>query len=356
MNITVADYNEAAAGQEVDGIDMAAEPARLELPSTWHARYTDQEKADVGTVIDWLNRTGKPQSWLAKVSRVHPSTLNSVLAGAYPSPTAKFLSPMLDAMRVQDERAGHRGIPFVDTSVWKLAASVYHRARTYRNVGVFASNVGTGKTTAAKEYSKRYTNIYVIECVKNMSASALLDEMCEQLNLVAEARGGSKEKKLKLVLRVLTGSDGLFIVDEAETLHPESLHYLRRIRDLAKIGIVLQGTAELIPMVKAEGGKFDQIRSRVGFWPATVQAIKRDDADEITLAAFEDLETPPAIEVLDAIWNVCGGSARVLAESLIPALRDYGLRKGRPLNVALVRQVAAEVLNMGVGAARREVK
>lgn len=352
MNINVADYTENAAAEEVDGIDLG-EPQRFELPSSWHEKYSDQDKADVALVVDWLNRTGKSQGWLARTSRLKGGTLSQVLNGVYPASPGKFLAAALDTVRVHDERAGHRGIPFIETSVWKLAASVYHRARTYRNLGVLAGNVGTGKTTAAREYQRRYTSIYMVECVRNMSPSAMLDQLCEQLHLRAEARGASKEKKFDLVVHALKGSDGLIIVDEAETLHPETLHYARRIRDRAEVGAVLQGTAELIHLIKAEGGKFDQIRSRVGFWPATIQALKRDDADEIALAAFDDLETQPGPDVLDAIWAVCGGSARVLAEALIPAIRDYGLRKGRELNVALVRQVAAEVLNMGVGAARR---
>jgi hypothetical protein len=348
--MNVADYQDVGLHAEIETLDVGAEPTLLEVPANWHTRYTDADKTDVASVVAWLNRTAKPQSWLAKVSRTNAGTLNQVLRGTYTSPVGKFLSSMLDAMRVHDERAGQRGVPFVEGSVWNLAGSIYHRARTYRNFGVFAGFVGTGKTRSAKEYARRTPNVYFIECYKGMGGIDLLDELLEKLNLEVESSGAGKGKKLKMIERSLKGTDSLIIVDEAETIQPDALHFIRRIRDIANIGVVLQGTEMLLPMVKAERGRFGQIRSRVGFWPATVHAIERTDCDEIALAAFDDLETPPDAETLDAIWSVCGGSARMLVENLIPALRDYGLRRARPLNVTLVRQVATQVLQMSIPA------
>jgi type II secretory pathway predicted ATPase ExeA len=70
----------------------------------------------------------------------------------------------------------------------------------------------------------------------------------------------------------------LLIVDEAETLTPHQLHTLRRLRDLANVGIVLAGTEWLTGLIKPERGQFDQIRSRCGFWPETVRGITAEDA------------------------------------------------------------------------------
>ena len=295
-------------------------------------------------MIGWLNRTRRPQTWLARSARINPGTLNQVVKGKYPSSPSKFLAQMLEAINTQNERLGNRGVPFVETTVYRLAASVFHRARMYQNLGVMTGYVGTGKTTAAREYVQRTPNVYLVECMRNMSASAFLDALVEKLSLIHEARGGSKERKFLLIVRALKGSESLVIVDEAETVHPETLHYIRRIRDMAQVGIVLMGTEHLLSLIKPEHGRFDQIRSRVGFWPNTATGITRQDADEVALAAFE--EEQPDAKVLDAMWDVCGGSIRLLVESLIPAIRDYGLRKQRKLDAALVRQVASEALRM----------
>ncbi|MBY0235087.1 MAG: hypothetical protein K2W93_08900, partial [Burkholderiaceae bacterium] len=50
-------------------------------------------------------------------------------------------------------------------------------------------------------------------------------------------------------------------------------------------------------------------------------------------------------EVLDTIWAYCDGSARVLTENLIPAIKDYGMGK-QALSAALIEQIAAKVLFM----------
>jgi DNA transposition AAA+ family ATPase len=267
-----------------------------------------------------------------------------VLKGSYPASPTKFLQQMLEALKSQDARMSTRGVPFVETTVYRLAASVYHRARTYQNPGVLAGYVGTGKTTAAREYARRTANVFVIECMRNMSSSAFLDDLCSQLSLTYEARGASKERKFIAIVRALKGSESLLIVDEADTVNPETLHYVRRVRDMSGVGVVLQGTENLLALIKPEHGRFDQIRSRIGFWPETIRGLTRQDADEIALAAFEDQEVSDA--TLDAMWQVCAGSARLLTEALIPAIRDYGLRRGRSLDAALVIQVATEALRI----------
>lgn len=335
--------NDATAVTE-EPLDIGVESPQVPAPSVWGERYSEQDKADCASVIGWLNQTRKPQSWLARISRVNAGTLNQVIKGSYPSSPSKFLAQMLEAISSQAERMTTRGVPFVETSVYRLAVSVYHRARTYQNLGVFAGFVGTGKTRSAREYARRTPNVFFVEAMRNMSASAFLDELCEQLSLTYEARGASKEKKFKAIVRALKGTECLIIIDEADTVSPEALHYVRRIRDQSEVGVVLQGTENLLALIKPDHGRFDQIRSRIGFWPDTVKGVTRQDADEIALSAFDDQELDAA--TLDAMWDVHGGSARLLVEALIPAVRDYGLRKGRTLNAALVRQVSLEALRI----------
>lgn len=340
----IYDNDTAHQAAATDALDLGNDEPKLEVPAEWHDKYTEQDRADTRRVIGWLNKAQKPQSWLARISRVNVGTLNQVVRGNYAASPSKFLAQMLEAIASNDERTATRDVPFVETSVYKLAASVYHRARTYRNLGVLTCSVGTGKTTAASEYERRTPNVHLIECMRNMSASAFLDELCAKLSLAAETRGQSKEKKFFACVRSLRGTESLLIVDEAETVLPETLHYIRRIRDMARIGIVLQGTEDLLAQIKPEHGRFGQIRSRIGFWPEAVGSISRQDADELALAAFEEIEVDQPS--LDAMWDVGGGSARLLCEALIPAIRDYGLRKGRPLSAGLVRQVAIEALKI----------
>lgn len=331
-------------------LDIDFDHPKMEVPDTWADKYSAEDREHVASVIEYLNKTRKPQTWLARISRVNAGTLNQVLKGSYAASPSKWLVQMLEAMVVNDERTATRTVPFIETSIYKLAISVYHRARTYRNLGVLTASVGTGKTTAAEEYERRTPNVHLVEAIRGMSGSAFLDELCTKLGLTAEVCGISKERKFLAAAQCLRGTESLVIVDEAETVAPETLHLIRRLRDRAKVGIVLQGTEVLLALIKVDGGRFDQIRSRIGFWPKAVESINREDADELALAAFEEIEVDKS--VLDAMWDVGGGSARLLCESLIPGIRDYGLRVGRPLTAGLVRQVAIEIMRIQPRSAR----
>ena len=50
-------------------------------------------------------------------------------------------------------------------------------------------------------------------------------------------------------------------------------------------------------------------------------------------------------DMLAALWAYCDGSARVLNENLIPAIRDYGVGRA-PMSAELVHQIAEKVLFM----------
>ena len=138
----------------------------------------------------------------------------------------------------------------------------------------------------------------------------------------------------------------LLIVDEAETLTEQSLEYIRRLRDLAEIGVVLIGTERLFPLVRDPRGRFGQISSRVGFWPPVITAITQDDAKALACAAFaaDGIDEQLTDEVYDALWQVCDGSARVLCEAVIPGLRDYALHRGTALTPAVIFKVSTDVL------------
>ncbi|MFI5447563.1 hypothetical protein [Polaromonas sp. UC242_47] len=74
-------------------------------------------------------------------------------------------------------------------------------------------------------------------------------------------------------------------------------------------------------------------------WPETIKAISRDDADDMARAALgmEDLSD----EVLATLWQYSQGSARVLNENLLPAIKDYGMGTV-PLSAKLIETIAAK--------------
>lgn len=316
----------------------AAAPAAL-------TAYGPADLARAAAVSTWLREHEQSRSWLARKCRMSSSTISQVLGGKYPSPPGELLGAMEAVLAVETERLGDGTPGYIEGSVHKLAFVVCDRTRKHANFGVLVGNVGVGKTRTLREYCTRKMQTLMIEANPQMTPGSLLVELLEQLG--ASVPHGL-DNKFQAIVKALTGTNHLLLVDEAENMSGTALHYLRRIRDKAGVGVVLAGTVKLHALIKPEQGQFDQIRSRVSMWPATIQAITRDDMDDMARDALRDvqghaIEVPDA--VLEALWAYCGGSARVLMESLVPALRDYGL--GRlPLSAALVDSIATKVLFM----------
>lgn len=309
-------------------------------PTLLNAAYTPEDLQTVATVKDWLERHKKSRAWLARKSSVPNGTLSGILSGRYVSSPTKQLSAMLSVLRVEEERERDGPAGYVQGSVHKLMTVVYDRTRQHQNFGVVTAHVGVGKTRFAKEYRANHPQTLLVEASPNMTPGVLLTELLEWLNTAAPA---GLDKKFREVVRVLRGTNYLIVVDEAERLSGAALEYLRRIRDMAQIGIVLQGTEKLGGLIKPQHGQFDQIRSRVGMWPKTIDRITQNDADDMAREALGD-RGELSDDVLATLWAYCDGSARMLNENLIPAIRDYA--EGKQLTAQLIELIAGKVLFM----------
>lgn len=305
--------------------------------------YTEADQAQIEYIVKWLEKHGKPRNWLSKKAGIPSGTLSQILTGKYPSPPSAQLATCVDVLETEESRMADGPAGYVKGSVHKLVNIVCDRTRKHANFGVVTGFVGVGKTRTLKEYRSAKSLTLLVEANPNMTPGVLMTELLEQLGTTVPP---GLDRKMREVVRAVAGTNYLLVVDEAEKLSGAALEYLRRIRDKAGVGVVLCGTEKLTALLKPEHGHFDQIRSRVAMWPQTIESITRDDADDMARAALADLAGDPADEVLDALWAYCKGSARVLNESLMPALRDYGPAMGKTLTPGLVDQVAAKVLFM----------
>ena len=305
----------------------------------WAASYDDADRTSVAEILAWLEASSQTQSYLARLARLSTTTISQLLAGKYPTDPAKHLAAILAAIRTVSDRASVSSVPYVETALYRMLEMTADRARKYGNFGVLTGYVGVGKTAAIKHYQASHEHTVLIEANPNMTAGVLLRDL---LAALAAPEHRSLDGKFANVVEAVRGTTKLIVIDEAETLLPQCLHYLRRIRDKAGIGVVLVGTEKLLSLLRVEHGQFDQIRSRVGFWPAPVKCASRADADAIAQAALSD-QGELADEVLIALWAYCQGSVRMLVENFIPALRDYGLGKA-PLSANLIDAVAEQVL------------
>jgi DNA transposition AAA+ family ATPase len=320
-----------------ESLQTAPEAAGVD-PATWPAHYTDEDIASVKSIIDWLDKSKYTQAALARLSRVSGTSLNQILRGSYAASPSKTIVTLLSAIKAADEQAVQKSaaVP-VETSVFRLAHLACEMARRYRNFAVLTGYVGTGKTFALKNYAATRPNTYVIESNPCMTPQSLIRQLAR---MVAGVEKGSIADKFEQIVGSLKDTDSLIIIDEAETLTPHQLHTIRRIRDTANVGVVLAGTEHLSGLIRPAHGQFDQIRSRAGFWPETVKGITAEDAAALTQSAFGAEEVPE--EVIARLYAYCKGSARMLVEGLIAALKEF--RKGRALDIKLVDAVAKQAL------------
>lgn len=304
--------------------------------------YTPKDHEAIEAIKKWLGEHDKSRAWLSKKASIPSGTLSQILAAKYVSSPSKQLATMLSVLHVEEERLKDGTPGYVRGSVHKLMQVVLDRTRKHQNFGILTGYVGVGKTRTTKEYRATHPQTLLVEASPNMTPGVLLCELLEQLNTAAPA---GLDRKFREVVRVLRGTNYLVIVDEAEKLSGAALEYLRRIRDMATVGVVLTGTEKLSSLIKPQHGQFDQVRSRVGMWPKTIERITRDDADDMAREALAEAGEL-GDDVLDALWAYSDGSARVLTENLVPAIKDYGLGK-LPLTAKLVEQIAEKVLFMG---------
>ncbi|WP_290906530.1 AAA family ATPase [Aquabacterium sp.] len=324
-----------------------------EYPTDWSSTYTDADKTAVCRVLDALaehRASGWTCNSLARVAGRSGAAVSTVLGGKYTaSPTAMLARLLAQVDRMDAPPPGPNTRPgYVETSVHRAVWAACKRARTYGNFAVVSAYVGTGKTHAVREYQRQHPDTVLVEAVPGMTASVLLDALVEETGAVVRTAGrytsGSLAERMRAVVRTLRGSDRLLILDEADTTTAATLEHVRRIRDLAGVGVVLAGTERLRPMLQDPRGRFGQISSRVGFWPPVIKSITADDAAALATAALEQDGIDPDAAVLDALWQACAGSARVLCEGVIPGVRDYGLAAGHALTPELVYRVAQDLL------------
>jgi DNA transposition AAA+ family ATPase len=307
-----------------------------EQKTVWPSHYTSADVAMIEKAKQWIADREYTQAALARLARISSSSLNQIIKGGYATSPTKMLAAVESAMRHADETSGHIIAP-VETSVFRLANIACDMARRYRNFAVLSAFVGTGKTFAVKHYAATHPNTYVIEATPTMTPQSLTKLLAR---MVVGLEKGSIADKFDQVVASLKNTDSLIIVDEAETLTPHQLHTIRRIRDLANIGIVLCGTEHLSGLIKPQHGQFDQIRSRTGFWPETVRHITDADAAALVQSAFGAEEVSE--EVIARLYAYCKGSARMLVEGLIAGIKEF--RRGRALDVKLVDAVAKQAL------------
>lgn len=306
----------------------------------FQATYTDDDQQLVHRINTWLEESGKSAADLSRLTAIKDGTRSSILTGRYISSPTAFLQRMIGAIERIDDRnqSARNDIPYTETSIALSVESVCKRTHADRDFGFFVGKVGIGKTTALRAYKRTNQAAILLEAFEGIDHSTVIYGLCEATGLI-QAKG-TVSMQLAGLINLLRGSDRVILVDEANWLPKRSFGALRRISDMAEIGVVLVGTGELLPMVQDPDGRFGQISSRIGFWPVMAKQISEKDGALLVASYFSD-EQPEA--VLKTFYNCCEGSARTLKNLLKNTCR-YANKNNADITPELIKRMNQQTM------------
>jgi len=305
-------------------------------------------KTDVGTeetlvqVRDEIERRGLSQAQVAREAGVSSSSLTQLLGGNYaadPRRLALKLGQWLLGLREREAQPQMPAAPvWVETPTAGRVLDALGYAQMAEDIAVIYGGAGVGKSTAAREYQRRYPSVWIATMSPaTAGVTPALEEVCLALGM-RELPGGGARMQREIVARV-RGTGGLLIVDEAQHLSVPALDALRAVHDATGIGIALLGNEILY--ARMTGGTraawLDRLFSRIGRRLRLPRASREDVA---RLAAEYGVTGSGELKRLSAIGGQAGalrgvtkclrlarlmaaGAAEPLAEAhLIAAWRD----------------------------------
>ena len=297
-----------------------------------------QQRTD--DIYAWMSKNAISQTKLAKIAGISGTVVSRIISRTYGGDTEKTLTQIETAIENYTQRFHKSEFKAIETSVYKIAFAVCDNARQSGGISALPGRVGTGKTFSLKEYCKANPRTYMVESHPALSKLQLIVDIANQCRAPYRQNMMRSSEVFDAVVKTLRGSDSLLIIDEAETLTQIQLELIRRIRDLAGIGIVLSGTERLDSSLRSTD-RFSQIRSRVNMWPKTILNITQDDCYLVIDYHLGDISAQSKKE----IWEASQGSMRLLCEAFVPMLKRV-TNKGHQISPEIIKKLSEGLLNL----------
>ncbi|MCL2268575.1 MAG: AAA family ATPase [Chitinispirillia bacterium] len=234
----------------------------------------------------WLEERDWSLATMAKAAGISAATLSQFAAGKYPGDVLAVYKKVLAVMAREKDKSASPKIErgFIETSASKRVFEIARNCHVVGEIGVCYSAAGLGKTESVREYTRRHSDVILIEADPCYTAKVLFGELRE---LIGGTSRGNLYDVFVECCRRLKGSGRLLIVDEAEQLPYKALELLRRLHDKTGIGILLTGMPKLLANLKGLNGEYAQLYSRVGIAIKLI-ALKEKDTSAILAVLLPD--------------------------------------------------------------------
>lgn len=290
-----------------------AAPVPIIAESTDADQFIEQVRARLGEI---MAQRGLSQSEVAHLCGMSVTRLSQFRSGKYPGnllETARQIAYALD--RYLEQEAAPKEPAFAPTSVAQQVEAVCSYAHRQQVLGMVHGDAGLGKTMAVAAYAASHRDVVLVTANPTLrSPKAMLEELADALGL---KEAGTERRMVKAIIRLLSGSGRLVIIDEAQHLSLRAIDTLRTIHDSARVGMVFVGNDELFARLRGRGqSEFAQFASRIGIRRHLAPVVSREDV----AAVFNGRSLPKdALELLHRIANDGKGLRGVVKTWLLAA-------------------------------------
>lgn len=254
------------------------------------AAFTDFESLRK-RLTDHLDSTGLSQAKFAQQAGYSPASISTFLAGNYNSKSQALgaaIEDVLDREAARAEVVRPAASGFVQTTISRRVIALLERCHRDREMGLITGEAGLGKTTAIEEYCEKYPSAVRVRAMQTAGRPLFF------LRLIAKALGNFRlptglDDALWAVVDVLSGSDRIIIIDEAQKLSPKTLEIVRDLHDVCGVGIVLAGNDHVQGMVYGTGqAAFSQHFSRLsGHAALSCEMLSEADVEALAGSALD---------------------------------------------------------------------
>jgi DNA transposition AAA+ family ATPase len=309
-------------------------------------RAGDEPEAVIDQVRAEMQLRGLTQAQVARESGISATSLTQLLGGSYAADPRRMTGKLAQWLAGLRERAAQPRLPeapdWVATPTGERIIACLGYAQMAGDIAVVYGGAGLGKTSAAREYQRRYSSVWLATMSPaTAGVTTALEEVCLAVG-ISELPGGGARMQRALISRV-TDTRGLLIVDEAQHLSVAALDALRALHDATGIGIALLGNEQLYG--RMTGGArvqwLDRLHSRIGRRLRVIRPVREDVS---MLATAHGVTEAGAIKVLSGI-GAQAGALRGVGKTLrlarmMAAARDEEV--GRDHLVAAWRDLTGE--------------
>lgn len=224
---------------------------------------------------------GMTQTRVAREIGVSGTSLNQLLMGTYGADPRRLLGKLEQWLGAVRARAELPSMPEVSAWIATPTAERVITALAYAqqagDIALVYGRAGVGKTSAAREYQRRYPNVWVATMHPgSASVMAALSEVAFAVGLGVQDSGSART--FRELAKHIQGTRGLVVVDEAQHLGIAALDTIRSLHDATGVGVALSGNETLY--ARMTGGVraafLDRLHSRVGKRLALGAATRAD--------------------------------------------------------------------------------